>query len=201
MWELRNSDGPRELRWPKANFTPKRCRICGQYFLADDMYYIIVCNAIPEARARNLNNEMAHTECWQNFCNGIESNEVLAEKLKKHRRPRPAPLSDEQNKAVEAFQTAASYYGFKKLNVTREKCLKATKYGSTSSVVYNPYSGSVTYEDRRKDSLFKGMCDRQIAVNVYNKMHAILDDGKHDEYSVTKVFSQAVEETNKFFER
>ena len=199
MWELRNSDGPRELRW-SAGITPKRCPICGQYFVAKDAYYIIVCNAISEARERQLNNEMVHTECWHKFCEGIESNEVLAEKLKKHRKPKPAPFTEEQNRAIEAFKNASNSFNFRELSWTREKCLRATRRGTSSSVVYNPYSGSVTYEDRRKDSLFKGVFDRQISVNVYNKMHEILEDGKHDDYSVAKVVSRVVEETNKIFD-
>lgn len=199
MWELRTADGPRELCYPKSALEPRRCPICGQYFKADEKYYIIVCNSIPEARDRQLGNAMVHTECWQKFCVGIESNDSLAQKLKKHRTPKSDPFTDEQMKSIEAFKTAAKSYGFIVMNWTREHCLKATRRGTTSSVVYNPYSGNIYYKDRCKDTLFKDMFDRQVAVNVYNKMHELLRDGKRDDYSALKIVSDAVKAANEVF--
>ena len=196
MWELKNDGAPRKIRFMKVA-TPCRCAICGQYFIPDDMYYIVVCNAIPEATALGLSNVSAHVHCWDGFCNGIEDNTTLAKKLKKHRKPRVAPFTDTQNKSIDAFERAARFFGFTQIKTTRDHCVKATSLGTTVSVVYNPYSGCVTYEDRRKDFLLKGIMTRDISTKVYNKMHELLGDEERLNFNASEVLSNAVAEANR----
>ena len=198
MWELRDNNGPRVFQCVKVG-AEKRCPICGQHFCSKEEYYIVVCNAIKEAREKGLSNIMPHKTCWDTFCAGISTDSALAAKLKSHKRPKCNPLTEEQNKAVNAFKAAAYHYGYYDINQTRKGCIKATKRGTTMSVIYDPYNCSVSYKDRRKQELFKSMFDRQIATNVYNKMQELLGTDLRDDYSVFGVMSTAIEETNKFF--
>ena len=123
----------------------------------------------------------------------------MATKLKKHRMPSAKPLSEAQNKAVEAFEKAAATYGYWNTSKMRDGCFKAVKNGTTCYILYNPYSGVIKYGDRKKNEFLKPLLDRQIETNVFNKMHEILGDGKRDDYNALGVLAQAVEETNKFF--
>lgn len=199
MWELRNDDGPRQFTCGKRH-TEERCKICGQHFKEGDKQYLIVCLSSKEAREANLSNMMTHVGCWDEFCTGLTTDTELVSKLLRHKQPKASALTEEQNKHIEAFKQAASEYGYRVESKTRQGAIRMTKRGTTMSVVYNPYSGSVTYEDRRKDNLFKGMFDRQVSVNIYNRMHAILGDGKHDDYSALGIINKAVEDVNKMFE-
>lgn len=198
MWELKNPEGPRILRFGKIAET-RRCPICGQYFSRGEQYYLIVCNAIPEARSEGLENLIVHTHCWETFCAGITSDASLASKLKKHRKPKPRPLTEEQNRHVEAFKTAAYQHNFKSLPNTRDGRVKAERLGTTMSLIYNPYTDVISYHDRRKYELFKPLFDRQLETNVYNKMQELLGTDKRDDYSVEKVFSDVVNSVNKMF--
>ncbi len=199
MWEHRNQEGPRTFHITGGLIEPKRCKCCGQYMLKGEEYYIIVCNAIPEARAQSLENLIVHTKCWDKFCDGIEDNLVLATKLKKYRMPSAKPFTEEQKRDVEAFKKAAAAYGYWSSSKTRNGCIKAVKNGTTCSVLFNPYSGVIKYEDRRKNELLKSLFDRQIETNIFNKMHEFLGDGKHDDYSALGTIAGVIEETNKFF--
>ena len=199
MWELRNQEGPRIFRMTGGLIEPRRCKCCGQYMLKGEEYYIVVCNAIPEARSQGLENLMAHTECWNKFCEGIDNNLVLATKLKKHRIPSARPLTEEQQKGVEAFEKASSSYGYCTISKTRDGCIKAIKNGTTCYILYNPYSGIIKYGDRKKNELLKTLLDRQIETNIYNKMHEILGDGKHDDYSALGTIAGVIEEIKKTF--
>lgn len=142
---------------------------------------------------------MVHTDCWNKFCEGVDNDLALATKLKKHRIPSVKPLTEEQKREVEAFEKAAAAYGYWTITKPRNGCIKATKNGTTCSVLYNTYSGVIKYEDRRKSELLKSLFDRQIETNIFNKMHEILGDGKRDDYSALGTIAGVVEETNKFF--
>ena len=197
MWELRSESGPRTFTYKSG--TINRCPVCGQHFISGEEYFLIVCNAIPEARARKLSNFMAHVACWNTFCSGITSDEDLAEKLRKHRKPKLKPLTEEQETRVEAFKQAAYTFGYRILTWTREGCLKARKDGYSSTLTYNPYDKSLSYGDNRADFLLKSLVDRELVARVYNKMHELLGDGKRDDYTALGTINQVIEETNRFF--
>lgn len=198
MWELRTDNGPRKLICSSIG-AKDRCKICGQHFKKGDEQYLVVCNSSEEARKAKIGNFMSHVACWDAFCVGVVSDAEMVKKLLRHKQPKEAPLSDKQNEHINAFVQAAAEYGYRERSKTRQGEIRLTKRGTTQSVLYNPHSCEVSYEDRKKDVLFKGLFDRQIVANVYNKMHSILGDGKHDSYSALGVLNQAVEETNKFF--
>ena len=197
MWEL-GGEQPRVIRFKSCD--AKRCPICGQYLAKDDETYIVVCLAIPEARSLGLQNMMPHTDCWNRFCQGVSSNDELAIKLKKHRMPKAKPLTEEQMKLVEAFVRAATDCGYRMILNTRDNGVRAVRSGTTSAVVYNPYSKTISYTDKRKDFLMKSLIDREVIARVYNKMHEYLGDDKRDDYSAAKTIGGIISETNKMFE-
>lgn len=197
MWKL-GGEQPRIIRFKSSD--AKRCPICGQYLAKDDETYLIVCLAIAEARDAGLQNMMPHTTCWDEFCSDVTSNADLACKLKKHRMPKAKPLTEEQLTRLKAFMQAASDCGYRMMSNTRDNGVKATKNGTTSAVVYNPYSNTISYTDKRKDFLMKSLIDREVIARVYNKMHEYLGDGKRDDYSAAKTIGGIISETNKFFE-
>lgn len=197
MWEL-GGEQPRIIHYKSID--AKRCPICGQYLSKNDECYVVVCNGIPVAREMGLQNIMPHTTCWNNFCENITSDEILAQKLKKHRMPKAKPLSEEQAKCVRAFIYAASRCGFHESVNTRDNGVRASKRGTTSSVTYNPYSKTITYHDKRKDFLFKSLVDREVVAEVYNKMHEYLGDDKRDDFSALKSIAEIIREANKAIE-
>ena len=196
MWLLGKED-PRIIKYKSVD--ARRCPICGQYIKTDEPCYLVVCNAIPEARTLGLQNMMPHAACWDKFSAGARSDGELAAKLKKHRMPKAAPLTEEQLKEIEAFKYAAAKSGFRIMTNTRENGVRASKNGSTSAVVYNPYAKTITYKDRRKDFLMKSLVDREVVAVVYNRMHEYLEDGKRDDYSAAKTIANIVSETKKMF--
>ena len=196
MWVL-GKDTPRII-WYKSS-DARRCPICGQYITKEEECYLVVCNAIPEARELKLQNFTPHVACWDKFHQGIASDAELALKLKKHRKPKAAPLTPEQLKKVEAFGWAAHQCGYRVISNTRDNGIRATRNGTTSSVIYNPYADALTYRDKRKDFLFKALVDRQVVANIYNKMHEYLEDGKRDDFSAMGTISSIVNDVNDKF--
>ena len=196
MWLLGKED-PRIIKYKSVD--ARRCPICGQYIKTDEPCYLVVCNAIPEARALGLQNMMPHAACWDKFSAGARSDGELAAKLKKHRMPKAAPLTEEQLREVKAFGWAVHQCGYRIISNMRDNGIRATRNGTTSSVIYNPYSKSIVYKDRRKDFLMKSLVDREIVARVYNKMHEYLEDGKHDDFSAAKTIANIVSETKKMF--
>ena len=196
MWVL-GQDNPRVVKYKSTD--AQRCPICGQYIQTDEPCYLVVCNAIPEARRLKLNNFIPHTTCWDNFCSGAVSDEALAIKFKKHRPPKAKPLSEEQMKNIEAFKYAAYQCGYRIISNTRDNGVRATRNGTTCSVIYNPYADKLIYRDKRKDFLFKTFIDRDIIASFYNKMHEYLEDGKRDDFSATKAVTNVFDEVNKMF--
>ena len=197
MWELGGNE-PRVIKITSCE--AKRCPICGQYLLKNDDCYVVVCNAITEARNLGLQNVMPHTACWGAFCQNISSDETLAQKLKKHRMPKAKPLSEEQTRCVKAFVYAASRCGFHDSSNTRDNGIRASKRGTSASVVYNPYTKTITYHDKRKEFLFKSLVDREVVAEVYNEMHKFLGDDKRDDFSALKSIAGIIREANKAIE-
>ena len=55
----------------------------------------------------------------------------------------------------------------------------------------------ISSDFRGKRGLFDGFYQRQIEANVYNKMHEILSDGKHNSYDYKESIQSVVDEVNK----
>lgn len=194
MWELNNG----HIFIHGFNSNDSRCEICGNYFQKGDNYYLIICNAIPEARERKLKNFMAHVDCWNHFCDGIDSNLLLAEKLKKHRKKSPV-LTEDHKKAVAAFQDAAYQFGFHQLSQNSKTGIAKAKIpGSSLYLTYNPYTDFLFLHSQiRKKGLFDPFYEKEIVVRIRNAMNQILGIVETNDYSAKEEIQKVIDQTCK----
>ena len=162
----------------------------------DDPLYIVVCNCIPACTSRNMHNQMPHTDCWDKFCKGITDDEILAEKLKKHRKPKMKDMTEEQKFFIDAFKQATYAKGFANFKNTNYGGV-AAKRETSATIKYNVFSNIISYDDRCKRGLFDGFFINEINTNVYNEMHKIIDDGKCKNYNASKEIKKVFDEVDK----
>lgn len=195
MWIWRNSDN--SIQSFKI-FSNHRCPICGQYFRKNEK---AICVIPPQAMRINPKfsaNLTPHQSCWEAFVGDITDDVILAERYLKHRLPRPKLMSDEESARLNAFKQAAIQQGFAK-ETAKGYGVRMTRYRSSLYVEYDVYLDHIDVGHRGSRGLFDGLYERQIVANVYNAMHNILQDGKHDKYSVCKVMEEVQNNVNKMF--
>ena len=201
MWVWKDSGGT-VRQFKTFGDDAKKCPVCGQYFKKDEKG----CAVVPPMEIRKnypklRQNLVVHYDEWMAFCEGVASDEELAEKFSKHR-PKKKDFTDEEKSMIEAFRSACFDYGFRK-EIAKPYGLKCQKNGSSLYVEYNVYMDSISIDFRGKRGLFDSFYEKQIATNIYNKMHDILKDGKHDDYSasktIEKIYSEAKENVDKMF--
>jgi hypothetical protein len=196
MWIWRDGDGnPREFT-PRGD-NPKRCPLCGQYFKKGEKAIVIV----PPMSVRNLSkklqqNMMVHRAEWEALSAGITNDNDMANAFIKHKTPRKAPFTKEEEAAMSAFVSACHTYGFwgaRELPYGRRCNRQGTGY-----LEYNAYTDTIDFVSRvRKPGLFDAFYEREIAAKVFNKMHDILGDGRHDEYSANNAIQKVTDEAAK----
>ena len=113
---------------------------------------------------------------------------IMSEKFSKRRTPKKAEFTAEEKAKIDAFRSACHHYSFWN-DVEKPYGLKCQKRGSSLYVEYNVYADSIGIDFRGKRGLFDTFYEKQIVTNIYNKMHEILGDGKHDDYSATKTIN------------
>lgn len=195
MWIWRNSKN--EIYTFKL-FDSQRCAICGQYFRKGETAIGIVPPRELRIHKKFALNLSAHHDCWKNFVGDITDDKVLAERYLKHRVPRPRALSEDEAARLDAFERAAYQRGFTQ-KTKKPFGVRMTRYRSSLYVEYDVHRDSIESGHRGKSGLWDKLYERQIITNVYNTMHEILNDGKHDNYSACEVIRKAQSEVDKMF--
>lgn len=202
MWVWRDSDNKvREFKM--FGDDPKKCAICGQYFKKGEKGCAIVPPMEIRTRFPKLKqNLVVHYDEWIKFCDGITNDIELAEKFSRYRRPKKADFTEDEKRRIDAFRSASRSAGFWK-ETEKPYGLKCQKNGSSLYVEYNVYADSISIDFRGKRGLFDSFYERQITTNIYNKMHEILGDGQHDDYSasktIEKIYTEARKNVDKMF--
>ena len=195
MWIWKNSDGKAYEFTPRED-NPKRCPVCGQYFKKEEKCIVI----IPPMSVRNISskfqqNLMVHRAEWEALSAGINDDEQMANVFLKHKTPRKQPFTKEQEAAMSAFVAACHACGFggeRELPYGRRCNRPGTGY-----VEYNVYMDAIDFVSRvRKPGLFDFCFEREIVAKVFNKMHDILGDGRHDNYTAAQVLQKVTTEVN-----
>lgn len=193
MWIWRNSDNT----IPSFKvFDNHRCPICGQYFRKGEKAICVIPPQAMRVNPKFAANLIPHQSCWEAFVGDITEDNILAERYLKHRQPRLKPMNAEECARLEAFKQAAIQQGFTK-ETTKKYGARMTRYRSSLHVEYDVYLDSINVRHRGSSGLIDGLIERQIAANVYNTMHSILQDGKQDQYSICKVLSEVKDNVNK----
>lgn len=196
MWVWKRADGiPYEL--PSKTLSPTRCPLCGQYFKKGEREIVIV----PPMSVRNLSkklctNTMVHRTEWEALSAGITNDEDMANTFIKHKTPRKAPFTKEEEAAMSAFVSAChtmGFWGARELPYGRRCNRQGTGY-----LEYNVYMDSIEFISRvRKPGLFDAFYEREIVAKVFTKMHSILGDGRQDNYSAAASIQKVHEEVAK----
>lgn len=196
MWVWKDSNGTVRQFAPRTD-SPKRCPICGQYFKKGEKGCVIVPPMdVRRSNKRLSQNLIVHYDEWVEFCDGIVDDSVLSEKIAKHKIPKQRVLTSDEEKRKSAFIRACHAYGFL-VQFEKPYGVKQQKSGTSIALEYNVFADTIDLSRRGKQGLFDSFYERQIVTNVYNKMHEILGDGKHDDYSCTKTIQGIAEEVNK----
>lgn len=196
MWTWKTKDGEVREFVPTGD-NPKRCPICGQYFKKGEKACVVVQPIEVRKMHKKFNqNWIVHRREWEAFCEDVNSDEELANKLIKYKTPRVEPFTENEIKHINAFVSACRLYGF---FVEYDKAYgkKCQQRGSSIYLEYNVFTDKIDIGHRGKRGLFDSFYERQIIANVYNKMHEILNDGKHDDYSASKTIAGIADEVNK----
>lgn len=200
MWVWKDSNGTVREFVPIGH--SKRCPICGQFFKKGEKACVIVPPMEIRIKNKKLSqNLIVHYNEWVEFCNGVSTNEELANKFCKHRIPKQQSFTTEQNNNINAFIKASSEAGFRK-EIKKPYGVKMLRVGSSLYLEYNIFTDKIEINHRGKRGLFDSFYEQQIVANVYNKMHEIIGDGKKDNYSCAKEIqklNQEVNETMKHF--
>ncbi len=176
---------------------PKRCPICGQYFKKGEKACVVVQPMEVRKMHKKFNqNMLVHYPEWVEFCKDVTTDVELANKLIQHKTPRVAKFSDDEVRRLNAFVSACRTYGFF-VEYDKPYGKKCQQRGSSVYLEYNVFTDSIDINHRGKRGLFDSFYERQIVANIYNKMHEILKDGKHDDYSAAKTISGIADEVNK----
>lgn len=196
MW-VWNYDEERPREFTPRSDSPKRCPLCGQYFKKGEKAIVIV----PPMEVRGLSpklrqNMMVHRVEWEQLTNGVTSDEEMTTAFLKHKTPRQKPFTKEEEAAMAAFVSACHTFGFwgaRELPYGRRCNRQGTGY-----LEYNAYTDTIDFVSRvRKPGLFDSFYAREIVAKVFNKMHDILGDGRHDDYSANNAIQQVTSEANK----
>jgi hypothetical protein len=130
------------------------------------------------------------------------NDEDMATAFLKHKTPRKAPFTREEEAAMNAFVSAChtlGFWGARELPYGRRCNRQGTGY-----LEYNAYMDSIEFISRvRKPGLFDAFYEREIVAKVFTKMHSILNDGRRDDYSaaqsIQKVTQQVEKSMNEIF--
>ena len=196
MWVWNYAEGqPREFT-PRTD-APKRCPLCGQYFKKGEKAIVIV----PPTAVRTLSpklkqNMMVHRVEWEALANGITTDDEMTNVFLKHKTPRKEPFTREEEAAMSAFVSAChtlGFWGARELPYGRRCNRQGTGY-----LEYNVYTDTIDFVSRvRKPGLFDSFYEREIVAKVFNKMHDIMGDGRHDDYSAAASIQKVTDETAK----
>lgn len=196
MW-VWNHDGDHPREFTPRSDSPKRCPMCGQYFKKGEKAIVIV----PPMEVRGMSpklkqNMMVHRAEWERLADGITTDEEMTTAFIKHKTPRKQPFTKEEAAACSAFVSACHTLGF--------WGARELPYGwrcnrqGTGYLEYNVYADTIDFVSRvRKPGLFDSFYEREIVAKVFNKMHDILGDGRHDDYSANSAIQQVTSEANK----
>ena len=102
----------------------------------------------------------------------------------------------EEEAAMSAFVSAChtmGFWGARELPYGRRCNRQGTGY-----LEYNAYTDTIDFVSRvRKPGLFDSFYTREIVAKVFNKMHEILGDGRHDDYSAAASIQKVTDEATK----
>ena len=184
MWELCNKSFK-----VKGEFN-KQCFVCGSFFRKNEDYYIIIIPSNLRGTHKKLNsNFVVHTKDWEDFCKDVKTEEELANKIISHKTPKKISFTQEEENNLFAFKDACKFFGFNS-EVKKSYGIKMRKSGTSFSLEYNPYTDNIALYHRAKRGLFDSLFEKQICVDIYNKMHEILGDGKHNNFSAEDSFNK-----------
>jgi len=202
MWEMKDSNkDPREFSARYSN--NKRCGLCKTFFRPNEKFYIIVIpSALRGSHARLKENMFVHVDEWEEICTGVTTDEELAAKIIAAKFPKRNELTQDESDHLEAFKEACTAHGFR-MEVSKPYGVRMKKRGTSMYLDYNVYMDTISFDHRGQHGLFDSFYERQIIANIYNKMHELLSDGKHDDYdykdSINKVAAEVGKTMNEIF--
>lgn len=180
------------------NWCDRKCYICGEYFQEGDKIAFIV----PTYEYKKLFpalglNVVAHSSEIDIVKSHCESEDKFLEALGLHKTPRkPNTLNKEQLKHIEEFIQACRQYRFYESTRTKNG-VKCKLHGSSDTLEYNARTDKIHHSSKRRSrGLFDGLFIQQLITNVWNEMHKLLGDGKHDDYNARNIIQSAVDKIN-----
>ena len=198
MWKWRSNDKVTTVN-PKYS-EPKRCPICGQYFKKDERACIIIIpNEYKNTHPKFRENLMVHEAEWDALIAGLTTDEEVAEAWKKHKTPRVRPLTEIEQARIDAFTKACFDLGFREV-FNKPFGIKCKQRGISVAFTYNVYLDDISLDHRGARGLFDSFYERQLVAKVFNKMHAILGDGKTDNYTAQKSIDEIAARVQKTME-
>ena len=199
MWEMYDSDKKPRV-FAARHSHGKRCGLCKTFFRPEEKFYIIVIpSALRGSHSRLKENMFVHVNEWDELCNGVTTDEELAAKIIGSKFKKSNELSEDESNRLDAFKKACMAYNFK-MEVSKPYGVRMRQRGSSVYVDYNVYMDMIEVDYRGRRGLFDGFYQKQIATNIYNEMHKILADGKHDNYNYKDSINQVMAEVGKTME-
>ena len=197
MWMWCKNDGE-PYHYSPTGTSPRKCPICGQYFKKGEKGCVIVPPMEIRKNYKGLSQNLkVHYSEWVDLCRDVSDDEALAIKFSHRKKIKQKPFTTEESTAIDAFVKACWELGFRK-EIKKPYGMKMQKVGTSLCLEYNVFADTITLDRKGKRGLFDGFFERQIVADASNKMHAILGDGKHNDYNYKEEIRQVQEEVQKW---
>lgn len=200
MWALRFNGN---LKVQKANFSVnKPCFLCNNFLRRGEELIFVIIPAQYRGTHKNLKeNFYCHKDEWLEFVKDCSTYDDVAEKLKKHKKPKRESLTDEDAIKIRAFEKAAFKFGFTE-DIKRPYGIKMKIPKSSAYAEYNVYADQFIVEYNNKVGLFETFVESEMHSRILNEMNKLLGNGGEVEIKsaiqeVNKVLSNTIETVNK----
>lgn len=177
----------------------KKCYWCGQYFKQGEQLVLIVPRHEYKIKypklARNVVMHLSEYTELSKKCNDDEA--TMLATLGNHVKKRVTEeLTEEQQLECDTFKKVCRSMGFNIETNTKDE-IHMRKSRTSLTLVYIPRSKRLALRKRGNSGLMDGMFMLEVEAKVFNAMHAILGDGKKNDFTVEGIMNQALKETHK----
>lgn len=194
-WIFQNKEMKGSFHWKEA------CKLCNQWILEGEPFYLI-CIPNEIRKKGTLNNFIVHKDEWNEFIDGLSTDEEIANKLISIKKPRRKPHTEEQLQNIEYFKEVCKEYGFYKDTISKDKrYIKMKKRKTSMTIIYDIVYDRISYETRFNEGLFGGLFLEELVAKIRNAMYKKQGVDKHDDFSAKKVVNEAVKMTNEIMGR
>lgn len=188
VWAFRNKEIKGTFHWKET------CSLCNRWILKNEDFYMLIP---PKEIADKypIGNILVHKDEWDKFVEGL-SDEEIANKLMKHKKPRKKPLTEEQLKRVEFFKEACEKFGFSECTMSKDKrFVKMKKRRTSYTFIYDIIFERIDFDSRR-DTLFGSLYIVEVQAKIRNEYYRLSGVNKHDDFTVAGIVDKAIEQVD-----